>query len=441
MTLKDVTAAKTLQSRFMDPGKPARIGLLVIAFFVLVMLGWGAVAPLSGAVVASGVLQVEGGRQSVQHPYGGVVARILVAEGNRVEQGAVLMELSDTEPRAQLDVLSAERDALLAAQGRLVAERDGADAPKFPETLLARANEPGAQEAMTSETTLMAARTRQYQTSRDVLEQRRLQLDERVTAAEAQIRALTEQRGSVNEELEDARILLADQLIQRNRVTELERRLSDTQAQIEVLQSEIATANKAMTEADFEIAGLERTRVTEVTEAIRANQAALNALAPKIGAATDALSRTTITAPAGGQVVGLQMVTQGGVIAAGQTILDIVPQDNPLLVEAQLRLADISDVERGSTADIRLLSVPATSRPELKGSVETVSADRIEDERTGQSYYGLRIALDHKQVAASGLDLQAGMPVQIIIPTRGRTMIDYLVSPLLDEVNGAFREP
>jgi HlyD family type I secretion membrane fusion protein len=134
------------------------------------------------------------------------------------------------------------------------------------------------------------------------------------------------------------------------------------------------------------------------------------------------------------------MVTQGGVIAAGQTILDIVPQDNPLLVEAQLRLADISDVERGSTADIRLLSVPATSRPELKGSVETVSADRIKDERTGQSYYGLRIALDDEQVAASGLDLQAGMPVQIIIPTRGRTMIDYLVSPLLDEVNGAFRE-
>jgi len=251
---------------------------------------------------------------------------------------------------------------------------------------------------------------------------------------------LTRRRQSIADELADAQALLAQQLIERNRVLELERSVGDLDAQIAVQQSDISGANKAMAEADFEIAGLEREKQSQVSEELRANQAALAALAPKLAAAQDALARTDILATANGTVVGLAVVTEGGVVAAGQDLLGIVPNDGPLIVEAQMRLADVTDVATGAIADIRLLAVPASSRPALTGTVTTVSADRVVDERTGQSHYALRIALDSAQVAAIGYQLQAGMPTQVVIPTKGRTMMDYLVSPLLDEVSGAFRE-
>lgn len=434
------SASEMLQTRFMNPAVPARLGLLVIVLFIMVMLGWGALAPLSGAVVANGVLQAEGGRKAVQHPYGGVVSELLVEEGDIVKAGEVLMRLSGAEPRAQYDVLAAERDTLLAEQGRLLAEREGAEAPAFSDVLTSRIEDAGVQQAMASETALMQARRRQFETSANVLIQQKAQLSERVASAEAQIEGLERQRESIAGELEDARALLEQQLIERSRVLELERSVSDLEAQVAVQRTDISAAGKATAEADFQIAALEREKQSQINEELRANQAALAALSPKLVAAEDALARTDIVAPANGTVVGLAVVTEGGVVSPGQELMGIIPSDGPLIVEAQMQLADVTDVASGETADIRLLAVPATDRPALAGTVETISADRIVDERSGESYYALRIALDAAQVAEAGIQLQSGMPVQVVIPTRGRTMMDYLVSPLLDEISGAFRE-
>lgn len=435
-----MTPSEILQNKFMNPAAPARLGLIVIVVFIMAMLGWGALAPLSGAVVANGVLQAEGGRKAVQHPYGGVVSQLLVREGDTVRAGEVLMRLSDAEPRAQFDVLASERDTLLAAQGRLLAEQAGETEPRFGDDLLSRRDEAGVQQAMNSEIALMAARAEQFETSANVLEQQKAQLDERVTSAEAQIAGLETQRASIAGELADAQALLAQQLIERNRVLEQERALNEIDSQISVLRTDIASANKAMAEADFQIAGLGHERQSEVSEGLRANQAALATLTPQLAAAQDALTRTEIVATDNGTVVGLAVYTEGGVISPGQELLGIVPSDAPMIVEAQMRLADVTDVARGETADLRLLSLPASTRPRLSGTVETVSADRVVDERSGQSYYALRIALDAQQVADAGVDLTSGMPVQVVIPTKGRTLIDYLTSPLLDEVSGAFRE-
>lgn len=435
-----MTPSETLQSKFMNPGTPARLGLVVIVVFIVAMLGWGALAPLSGAVVANGVLQAEGGRKAVQHPYGGVVSELLVREGDTVRAGEVLMRLSDAEPRAQFDVLASERDTLLAAQGRLLAEQAGERDIRFSDDLLSRRDEVGVQQAMNSEIALMAARAEQFETGANVLEQQKAQLEERVTSAEAQIAGLGTQRSSIDGELTDARALLAQQLIERNRVLEQERALNEIDSQLSVLRSDIASANKAMAEADFQIAGLGRDRQSEVSEGLRANQAALATLTPQLAAAQDALARTEIVATDNGIVVGLAVYTVGGVVAAGQELLGIVPSDAPMIVEAQMRLADVTDVARGEIADLRLLSLPASTRPRLSGTVETVSADRVVDERSGQSFYALRIALDAQQVADAGVYLTSGMPVQVVIPTKGRTLIDYLTSPLLDEVSGAFRE-
>ena len=412
----------------------ALIGTLLLALL------WGALAPLSGAVVANGVLQAEGGRKAVQHPYGGVVSEILVKEGDTVREGEVLIRLSDAEPRAQVEVLAAERDTLLAAQGRLLAEQAGATTPSFSDDLLSRRDEASVQLAMNSEIAFMSARAEQFQTSKDVLLQQKSQLEERVAAAEAQIAGLEAQRSSIAGELENAQTLLDQQLIARSRVLELQRSLDDIASQISVLGTDIASANKAMAEADLQIAGLARDLQSDISEALRSNQAELATLSPRLAAAQDALGRTDITATANGSVVGLNVITQGGVVAAGQDLLGIVPTDGPMIVEAQMRLADVTDVARGETADIRLLALPATTRPHLSGTVETISADRVVDERSGQSYYALRVALDAQQLADAGVSLQAGMPVQVVIPTKGRTLVDYLTGPLIDEVSGAFRE-
>lgn len=435
-----MTPTETLNARYMNPANPARLGLVIIVVFVAVMLGWGALAPLSSAVVSNGVLQAEGGRKAVQHPYGGVVSEILVQEGQAVRAGEIIMRLSDAEPRAQYDVLAAERDTLLAAQGRLNAELAGSAEPAFSDDLRSRGDQLNVQQAINNETALMAARAEQFETRGNVLIQQKAQLEERINAADAQIQGLDQQRLSIAGELEDARALLEQQLIERNRVLEQQRALNDIDAQISVLRTDIAGANKAMAGADFEIAGLARERQSTASEDLRANQASLSALAPQLSAAEDALNRADIGATADGTVIGLSVITVGGVISPGQELLSIIPSGGPMIVEAQMRLADVSDVVQGEQADLRLLSVPASTRPHLTGTVQTISADRVIDDRSGQSYYALRVALDPQQVVDAGVALTAGMPVQVVIPTKGRTLIDYLTSPLLDEVSGAFRE-
>lgn len=435
-----MSATETLNQKFLNPSVPACLGFITIVVFIMVMLGWGALAPLSGAVVANGVLQAEGGRKAVQHPYGGVVSQLLVQDGDRVEAGQIVMRLSDAEPRAQYDVLASERDILLAAQGRLQGELSGATEPAFAEDLLVRRDDVNVQQAMNNEIALMGARAEQFETRENVLLQQKAQLDERVTSAEAQIAGLEQRRASLSSELEDAQSLLQQQLIERSRVLDLERSVNDIDAQVSVLRTDIATAAKAMAEADFEIAGLDRERQSAASEDLRANQAALAALGPQLAAAQDALARTDIMATASGTVVGLSVITEGGVVSPGQELLSIIPDEGPMIVEAQMRLADVTDVAQGEVADIRLLAVPASTRPALSGTVETISADRVVDDRSGQSYYALRVALDAQQVAHANIDLAAGMPVQVVIPTTGRTLIDYLTSPLLDEVSGAFRE-
>lgn len=429
-----------LVKSFHNPSWPAKVGFGVIALFLAAMTGWGALAPLSSAVVANGVLQAQGGRQSVQHPYGGVVNSILVAEGDAVSAGEVLLRLDDTEPKARYQTLAAERYALLAAQGRLVGERDGGAEPQFSAELLENADEPTAAEAITAETNLMRARLDRFTTQTLLLSQQAGQLDERLSAVTAQLGSLQEQRQSIEAERANAQQLLEQQLVERARVTALERQLIDIDGQIGVLQTDANAAEKGKVEAELEADVLAREREAEASAELRTVEARLAELAPQLTAALDALQRVEIRAPADGRVVGQSVLTEGGVISAGAVLMTIAPLAQPYVVEAQMRLSDITSVDEGAKADLRLVAIPASRRPRLTGTIDTISADRVVDERTGESFYALRIALDQSQVAEAQLELQAGMPVQVIVPTTPRTMIDYLISPLTDELNGALRE-
>lgn len=425
-----------------NPARPALVGLCALAVFVAAVVTWGLYAPVSGAAVAEGSLQVEGKRQTVQHPYGGIVRDLFVKEGETVETGQILMTLSDTEPRSNLDVLVAQRNALLAEEARLVAERDGLSDPDFGSMLSAHGLEvaPAVAQAIANERAVMIARRRQYDIQSGLLNQRIEQLGEQRRGSEAALNGLLRQADLIEEEAKGARYLLSSGLTPKTRVLALEREAAKLLADQGTKRADIASTDQAVASTKLDIAKLDRDRMTEVTNGLRTTQSSLAEITPKIDAAQDVVRRTRITAPASGAVVGLSVFTRNGVIQQGARLLDIVPKTNPLMVEARLRLSDINEVVPGRRADVRLTGFTRNERPIIGGEVATVSADRMTDDRSGEGYYSILVRMNPEDLARAKVDLQAGMPAEVVVTTRPRTFFDYLVAPLLDQITGAFHE-
>jgi len=425
---------------YAQPGRPAFLGLCIVGAFGGVLTLWSTLAPVSGAAVANGNLQVEGRRQTVQHPYGGVIRQLLVREGEHVQKGQVLMTLFDSEARSKLDVLRAERDATLAQEARLIAERDGLDEPAFDDALRSRAAETGVRQAMANERAIMAARRRRFETEVDVQHKKIAQLDEQIAGARAQAAGLETQAQLLQKEIDGAETLLKSGFTAQTRVWALHRDLAKLQADRAGQLADVARMQQGIAQTALEIAKLERTRTSDITDQLRTAQSKLAELQPKIEAARDVVERTSIKAPATGAVVGLDVFTEGGVIQPGARLLDIVPSSDPLMVEARLPLTDVNEVAAGQRAEIRLTSVNYVERPRLFGTIHNVSADRLTDDKTGQAYYAIQVRLNPDDIKRSHIELQPGMPVEVIVPTRARTLVQYLVGPLKDEITGAFRE-
>lgn len=431
---------QTHARRSANPVRPAIIGGGVIAVFIAFLAVWGFTAPVSGAAVAEGSLQVKGQRQSVQHPYGGVIEKLSVADGQDVKKGELLVQLTDHEPRAKLDVLRAERIALLAQETRLIAERDEQDQSDFTKRLAAFADDATAIQAITSERAVLAARRRQFDTQKNMLQSKISQLSEQTSGLQAQIAGLKRQSELLEEEAQGARQLLASGFTPKTRVLALDRTAAQLDGERGSKQAEAASLQQAIGEAELGLAKLERDRVTEITNDLRQVSSALAENGPKLEAATDVLKRTAIIAPSSGTVVGLSVFTEGGVIQPGAKLMDVIPQDDPLIVDARLQLTDIGDVRRALPADVRLTSVPRNERPRIRGEIMTVSADKMTDDKTGKGFYAVRVKLNEDDVKASKVALQPGMPTEIIVTTRPRTLMGYLIGPLTDEITGAFRE-
>lgn len=422
------------------PTRPALVGLAVTAAFAAAMTMWGTLAPISGAAVASGNLQVEGRRQSVQHPYGGVVRRLMVREGAHVEKDQLLMQLDDSDPRSKLEVLLADRDGALATEARLVAERDGRDAPDFAPSLRQQADKPSVRQAMADETAMMAARKHQFDAETAVLRGKIAELEAQIGGTQAQLEGTRKQRELLKDEFDGAQHLFEQGYTPKTRILALQREDAKLQADIGAQQATIAGMREQIAQNNLEIAKAARARMSEITDQLRATENKLAELAPKVDAASDVVARTRITSPATGAVVGLDVFTEGGVIQPGAKLMDVVPSDNPLIVEARLKLPDINDVSPGRRAEVRLTGVNYVERPRLYGTVRTVSADRLTDDKSGEGYYSVEVSLDPNDVRKSHVELQPGMPAEVIVPTRPRTLFEYLIGPLRDEITGAFRE-
>ena len=412
------------------------LAVAVVVLFLGGFAAWAALAPLESAAIAPGALGVSGERKTVQHLEGGIVAGIAVAEGDAVAAGQTLLVLDDTQPRAALAQLEAQRRSAAALEARLIAERDGLDAIVWPAWLRAA----DADGVRATQERIFAARKASFDNETAILEQRIAQIREQAAGYEGHIAAQDREIALLSEEARDIRPLVEKGHMPKPRLRALEREEAEIAGARARNRAQVARLDQAAGETRLEIVRLGNARLTEVTAELREVEARLADLNERLTAARDVLARTRVVAPVAGTVVGLGVFTRGAVIAPGQRLMDIVPAGERLVVEARVATTDIDSVSVGLPAQVRLTAFSLLTTPPLDGHVIRVSADAFSDERTGASWYEARVGLDPGQAALEGLQLVPGMPAEVMIVTGASTPLEYLLKPILTSMDRALRE-
>jgi HlyD family type I secretion membrane fusion protein len=416
-------------------------GFCVLAVFFFGLGGWAALAPLSGAVVAPAVVKVEGNRKTIQHLDGGIVKELLVKEGGQVEPGQTVVVLEDTQARAAVDVLAQQLHMLRAQEARLLAERDGAPVITFPDELSARRGDPETAKILDTETKQFEVRRTGLDGQISVWQKKLKQLEEQIRGGEAQQLAIKESLQIISAELKDQNYLLEKGLTQRPRVLELERTASGLRGQQGDIAGAIARARQAIGEIELQMIQARNDRMTDVAKDLREAQTKIADVTPRLQAARDVLDRTRLRSQYGGYVVDLSVFSVGGVIQRGDKVMDIVPSRNNLVAEANVNVDDIHDVHPGMRAELHFTAYKQRVIPIIHGDVINVSADRLTDKRTGTPYYTALVKVVEKELAASKeVVLTPGMAVTVMIPTKERTALDYLLGPVMASFDQSFRQ-
>jgi HlyD family secretion protein len=417
------------------------IGLAVVAVLAGGLGGWASTAEISGALIAPGSIVVESNVKKVQHPTGGVVGEVRAHDGDVVKAGDVVVRLDDTVTKASLAIVTKNLDGLWARAARLEAEQQGLDRIVFPAMLLDRANDPDVKNVTASESKLFEVRTTGRIGQKAQLHERVAQLHEEIAGLEAQERAKDQEIALVEKELVGVRTLYDQHLVQITRLTTLERdaaRLSGERAQYIASR---AQARGKITETELQIIQVDKDMVSDVSKDLRETNDKIGEFVERKVTAEDQLRRIDIRAPQDGMVEQSTVHTVGGVITAGDAIMMIVPQADDLQVEAKVNPQDIDKLQIGQKTLLRLSAFNQRTTPELNGIVSRVSPDVTTEQRTGQSYYTIRVKMPPEEVARLGeVKLIPGMPVEAFVQTGDRTMLSYLIKPLKDQLMRAFRE-
>jgi HlyD family secretion protein len=417
------------------------IGFATVAVLIGGIGGWAATSELSGAVIAPGSLVVESNVKKVQHPTGGTVGALLVDEGSEVKAGDVLVRLDDTVPRTTLGSVRSALDAQLLREARLKAERDGAEAVPLPDELASRRAEPTVAVAFTGETRLFEARRNTLTGQRAQLREQIAQLNEQIDGLEAQIEAKKSEIGFTERELESVADLYAKQLVSVTQLTALQRTRASLLGQRGELTASVATARGRISEIELQVLQLDKDFLTSVLNDLRESEAKIAELRERQTAAEDQLRRIEIRAPQGGVVHELAVHTVGGVIGVGETIMQIVPRADALVIEAEVAPQDVDQVAVGGKVGIRVMAGNRRTTPVLDGSVLRVSPDLLHEPQTGRPYFLVRMAFAPEALVGLGdLKLTPGMQVEAYIATEERTPLDYLLKPLQEQIARTFRE-
>ena len=418
------------------------VGLSVVAVLVVGLGGWASTAEISGALIAPGSIVVESSVKKVQHPTGGVVGEVRAHDGDHVKAGDVVVRLDDTVTKANLAIVTKNLNGLLARGARLQAEQQGLDKLVFPPALLDHAADPDVRDVMASESKLFEVRTTGRTGQKAQLHERVTQLKEEIAGLVAQAQSKDQEVALVDKELVGVRQLYDQHLVQMTRLTTLERdaaRLAGERAQY---MASMAQAKGKITETELQIIQVDKDMVSDVSKDLRETNDKIGEFVERKVTAEDQLRRIDIRAPQSGMVLQSTVHTVGGVITAGDAIMMIVPQADDLSVEAKVNPQDIDKLQIGQKTLLRLSAFNQRTTQELNGVVSRVSPDVTTDQRTGQSYYTIRVSMPPAEVARLGGEnkIIPGMPVEAFVQTGDRTMLSYLMKPLSDQLMRSFRE-
>jgi HlyD family type I secretion membrane fusion protein len=409
---------------------------------VLGLGAWLVLAPLSGAVIAPGFVKVDMNRKLVQHQEGGIVKQVLVRDGEQVRQGQILVVIDDVRLDATLDLLRTQHDGERAKAARLEAERAFLPQVAFPQELAARRSEPKVAELLQREAALFRARREALDSQVAVLRKQILHTVDEAQALAGQIAAEDRALKSQKEELAVNQALLKQGFVQKTRLMSLERAVADYEARWEEHRAELAKTRQRASELELRVLAQRNSYVQSAADELKEASTRLFDLEERLRPSKDASDRQRIAAPIAGEVVGMRVFSPGSVVGPREVLMEIVPEDKTLVVEARIRPEDINHVRAGYPAEVRLTAYQTRTTPLVAGNVNYVSADRMVDPQSGAPYYVVNVDISAGALVDAGnLRMQAGMPAEVYIRTDSRTAFDYMLAPVTSYLRRGMREP
>lgn len=416
-------------------------GFGVVAFFLGTFGVWAVFSPLEGASIAPGLVAVDSQRKTVQHLEGGIIQKLMVTEGASVEKGQPLIYLDQTQARTQVEQLQTRQRNAMAREARLIAERDSLDAINFPEALSSLRSSPKVEELLTNQERIFTARNEFYASQQEILDKQLAQSSAELEGQKQRLKIEKRRLSIIGEEISGNRQLAEKGYVSKTQLLRLEREEAQILSTISQLQANASRLEQNVAESRAQLKEQQLERIKDIVEALRESREARYELEEQIAAAEDVLKRTIISAPLSGTVLNLQVFSEEGVISPGQPLLDIVPTNENLVIEARVDPSDIDQVSAGMKAQIRLTALSMRNLKPLNGELLTVSADRLVDEQSGVAYYLARVQLqDNVASILNGIELYPGMQAEVMLLTEPRTPIEYLLKPLTQSFNRAFRE-
>ncbi len=431
------------------PGTPfRRLRLLAASAFAVVgvfVIGfglWATYAPLESAAVAAGAIEAESSRKTIQHLEGGIIGRILVKDGDKVAAGQALIRLDNTRTRTTVQMLQMQLWEAQALEARLLAEREGSETITFPAALRSAAlSDPSLAEMMAGQINIFDTRRRLQSSRISVIQQRKAQTRREIAALGFEVEAATKRAAIIKRELATVAPMVIKGLQTRARLLHLEREQAEFDGRIGETLAQISRAEQAVGESEAMILQLKSDQYTEIAQTMRDTQALIFQLLERIQAANDVLTRTVVRAPEAGTITDLRIHTLGGVVVAGEPLMDLVPHQDRLIVLAQVKPEDIDLVRPGLEARVRLLSYKDRRVPPVEGVLTYVSADRFVDKETERAYYTAHVRINEASLhELPEVEIMPGMPAEVLIKTGQFTVAQYMLRPFLDSFNRAFRE-
>lgn len=412
-------------------GRSVLIGALLLIFGIGGFFAWAALAPISSAVVASGAIKIQGERKIVQHLEGGIIKDLLVNEGDSVREGQVMVRLDGSRAVAVLDVQSAEYLAQLAKRSRLLSERHNLAEVEFAQPLLDQANDPDVAELMQSERSLFHDRKANIEDQLKIFSSWVEGYKREIAGLKAQKVAAEKQLFHINDELKSVETLYKKGVVAKTRLLELKRTAAGLNGQTGSLTADIARVEQKIGEAELRGVSLQTERAESISNELSQVENSIRRIKEQLPAQHDVVDRLEIRAPRSGRVVNLRYHTAGGVISPSTPILDIVPEDETLIVEARVQPIDIDALTPGMPARITLTAYNQRKTPPVSGKLQQVSADRLEDPKSGEPYYQAFVEIDKAELAElTDVKLYPGMPASVQFISGERTPLDYLLAPI-----------